>query len=459
MHAIEFVTSQPWLITNEALENIVSIAQRTNDVDGLDLQALAAKRGRLLDGSRRVQMRGATAIIPVVGPIFRYANMFTEISGATSTQLLATDFRAALDDPNVQSIILDINSPGGTASGINELGDMIFAARGEKPIIAYAGGEIASAAYWLGSAADEIVIDRTGLAGSIGAAVTFSDTSARDARAGVRTVEIVSSQSPDKRIDVNQDEGRAKVQKIVDDLAGVFVEAVARNRGVSVETVLSDFGQGGLMIGNTAVEAGLADRTGSLEAVLLELEAAHQPAHAIDNRRVFFMSTATKTKAAAKGPITVSNTAELHAAIAAGHTTEEISIESAVNVEEIRTEAHAAGVAEATAANEQAIIAARAEAVTTERARVTGLQGIAVKGFEDVVTKAMASGTTVEATAVAITQAQRSRGSVATLQGDAPAAVAHGGQGDAAAAAAKPWGKITAKQNDRIKRKTAGARR
>jgi ClpP class serine protease len=88
-----------------------------------DPVALQARLGHKLDNARTVAVRNGVAIVPVTGPIFRYANMFTEISGATSTKILATDIRQALDNPAVKAIVLNIDSPGGVASGINELAD------------------------------------------------------------------------------------------------------------------------------------------------------------------------------------------------------------------------------------------------------------------------------------------------------------------------------------------------
>jgi signal peptide peptidase SppA len=456
MQAIDFVTSQPWLITAEALELLVSITERSHEFDAEKIEALAAKRARSADNGENMRMRDGTAIIPVTGPIFRRANLFSRISGATSTDLLALDLRTAIEDPEVQSILLDIDSPGGAAQGMHELGEMIFDARGIKPIRAYSGGQVASAAYWIGSATDELVIDRTAVAGSIGAVSTIQDTKQRDAKAGVRTIEIVSSQSPDKRVDLDTDEGRAKVQKIVDDLAGVFVEIVARNRGVDVDTVLSDFGRGGLMLGQEAVNAGLVDRLGSFETVLAELQAAHKPT----DRRVFFMSSTVRQKAgaaaAARGPITVSTTDELRTALADGHTAEEITIQ-AVDVEAIRTEARDQALAAAKPDHEAALAKAREEGVQAERKRVTELQAITVKGYEDTVAKAISEGSTVEATSIAINKAQRSRGSLSAIAGEAPAPAAHGGQG-AAPTASSGWDKITTRANARQSRKAAGRR-
>src|SRR5690606_30919548 len=120
----------------------------------------------------------------------------TEISGAVSVGILARDFSEALANPKIRGIVLEIDSPGGEATGINELGKMIAAGARQKPVIAYGGGMVASGAYWLASAAGEIVVDETAMLGSIGVVITARK---RDGSDG--TVEIVSSQSPNKRVD------------------------------------------------------------------------------------------------------------------------------------------------------------------------------------------------------------------------------------------------------------------
>lgn len=443
MRAFDLCASEPWLITEEYLHVIMEIAGRTNDID-----ALMARTGRQLQNTRRVTLRDGVAIVPVVGPIIRYANLFSEISGATSTQVLATDIRAALDDPLVRGIVLDINSPGGMASGINELGDLIYAGRKEKPIIAYAGGQMASAAYWLGSGADEIVADRTAVLGSIGAIMTITDSRGRDERMGVRTIEIVSSQSPDKRLDVNEDASRAKLQRIVDDLAGVFVSSVARNRGIDESQVLDNYGRGGLMVGQAAVDAGLADRIGSLESVIAELmTSSNKP-----STRITAMTIRKAGAEAAKGPITVRTQTELRAAIDAGHAADEISLELP-NTEALSAaavaEARAAWEAEQSATVEAAVTAAVGKAATdaaaAERDRIVGLRAIMVKGFEAEIEAAIASGASVEATAVAITKTAKDRGvTVGSLKAGSPAPVVHGGSANDGSKPQSKWGSITA---------------
>lgn len=268
MRAFDLAAGIPWAIQEEMLQTILEIASRTN---ALTPEALSASLGRPLSNDREETVVGSTAVIPVVGPIMRRANLFSSLSsGATSTERLAADFRAALEDPKVQSIILNIDSPGGEANGISELAGMIYAARGQKPITAYISGIGASGAYWIAAAADEIVCNSTSIIGSIGVAAAYRDLSSRDAQEGVRNIEFVSSQSPNKRPDPTSQSGWTQIQAMVDALAEVFVADVAQYRGVTKETVLSDFGQGGVFVGQAAINAGMADRMGTLESVLTE---------------------------------------------------------------------------------------------------------------------------------------------------------------------------------------------
>ena len=261
------IKSEPWAVTREVMDTILDIAQR----DNMHPEAVAQKLGRPLENTYDVEYRDGVAILPVQGPLFRYANLFTMISGATSYDMLARDFARAVEDPKVEAILLNIDSPGGEANGVSEFADQIEAARGTKPIVAYVGGLGASAAYWIASAADQIVVSDTALLGSIGTVMSVTDTRARDEKNGVKNYEVVSSQSPYKRTDPATDVGRQKMQELVDSLSDVFVSKVAGYRGTDTDTVLKNYGQGGVLVGQAAVSAGLADRVGSFEGVLAEL--------------------------------------------------------------------------------------------------------------------------------------------------------------------------------------------
>lgn len=279
MSLLSAITAERWLITEDGLRAILAVAEREaldSDLarairaerDGRP-SALALRDGRPLDGARYASVRDGVAIVPITGPIFRRANLLTEYSGGTATGLLAQDVRAALDDPAVGAVLLVVDSPGGEVTGIHELANAIHAGREAKPVVAYVEGMGASAAYWLASAAGEVVADATAALGSIGAVMAVRDP----AKTTSREIEIVSSQSPRKRPDVTTEAGRGQLQQVVDDLAAVFVAGVARNRGVDAATVLDRYGRGGVLIGQAAVDAGLADRLGSFEETLAALAA------------------------------------------------------------------------------------------------------------------------------------------------------------------------------------------
>ncbi|MDH5528331.1 MAG: S49 family peptidase [Nitrospirota bacterium] len=257
-----------WAIREDALQTILDVARR----DNLNPEAVAKKLGRPLNNTFTVTMRDGVAVLPVTGPLFRHANLFTQVSGATSYELLATEFQRAVEDAQVKAIVLDIDSPGGEVNGNAEFADQVFAARSVKPVVAYVSGMAASAAYWIASSASEIVTAETGELGSIGTMGTYVDTTERDQQNGVRKIEVISSQSPDKNRPPTDKRGHALLQQRVDDLAAVFVAKVARNRGVSEDTVLTDFGRGDLLVGQAAIDAGLADRFGSLEQLIVELQ-------------------------------------------------------------------------------------------------------------------------------------------------------------------------------------------
>jgi ClpP class serine protease len=262
--AFDLVAATPWAIQPGTLDTIAAIARREGD----GVEAVEAKLGRPLQNARSVTLRDGVAVVPVTGPIFRYANLMTEVSGATSIEVLAKDFTAAQDDPQVAAIVLDINSPGGQVTGIAEFADMVRAAK--KPVVAYVDGTAASAAYWIAAAAGEVVMAKNAMAGNVGAVLSL------DLRKNPDKGEIVSSQSPNKRPDAATDSGRAQLQSLVDAQAQVFIDSVAAFRGKTAEAVVADWNGGAVFIAAEAVKLGLADRVGSLEEVVAGLAGKQQ---------------------------------------------------------------------------------------------------------------------------------------------------------------------------------------
>lgn len=228
-------------------------------------EAIAKEMGREMKNTNAVSIRDGVAVIKVSGPLFRYANLMTKICGATSYELFAQDFNKAVQQPEIKAILLDVDSPGGEVNGCSEIADLIFKARGIKPIIAYASGACCSGAYWIASACDKIFAADTAILGSIGV-VSIFEKDDED-----KTIEIVSSQSPNKRTDINTEAGRAKIQARVDELADVFISKVARNRSITAEEVIKNFGAGDVSVGQNAVRNGLADGLSSFEDIIADL--------------------------------------------------------------------------------------------------------------------------------------------------------------------------------------------
>jgi ClpP class serine protease len=266
MRAYQYILSQVWAILPEALEIGLNIALREHEPESVQ-----ARDGKPMDRTRTASKRGCVAVIPVCGPIFRYADMFTELCGGATVDAIAKDLTAALDDDSVDAIVLEIDSPGGQAAGIGELAAMIRDGTKRKPIIGYTSAHACSAAYWIAAACSEVVAAPTAILGSIGVVLAYPTKGD-----GKKSVEFVSSQSPNKRPDPSTEKGRSEVQRTVDDLATLFIAAVADYRGVDEDCVVNNFGQGGLQVGQRAVDSGMADRLGSFESVLSELTAASQ---------------------------------------------------------------------------------------------------------------------------------------------------------------------------------------
>ena len=265
------IVNSPWCITPDKLREIQSIYAAHSRGESQDIAAIEEKLGRPLVNERKpYTVTDGVAVIALEGVLAKRMNLFTQISGGTSMELAANDLRAALDDPAVNSVILYIDSPGGTVDGTQALGDLVHSARQIKPIVALASGLCCSAAYWVASAANAVYIaDATTQVGSIGVVTSHTDTSGAEAQKGLKTTEIYAGKY--KRIDSSHnplsDDGRASIQERVDYLYGIFVGAIAKHRGVAVDAVLARMADGRMFTGQQAIDAGLADGIASLEAL------------------------------------------------------------------------------------------------------------------------------------------------------------------------------------------------
>lgn len=210
------------------------------------------------------------AVIPIHGTLVKRSLGLDAASGLTSYQEIASMLEAALANPQVDGILLDIDSPGGEAAGSFELARRIREVSQAKPVWAVANDAAYSAAYALGSSANRLIVSETGGVGSIGVIALHVDQSVKDANAGLRYTAITAGAhkndySPHQALTPS---AKAELQTEVDRLYGLFVEHVAVMRRLDVADVRGT--EAGLFFGANAISAGLADAVGTLDSALAD---------------------------------------------------------------------------------------------------------------------------------------------------------------------------------------------
>lgn len=280
MNVIDVITA-PWAIMPDKLLAIQEVYASHANGEKIDIASIEAKLGKPLSRSDQgYQNVGGVAVIPIDGVIGKKFNMMSQISGGASTQLIERDIKAALSDAEVDSILLHIDSPGGTVDGTQTLANIVSMAKGIKPTMAFADGMMASAAYWIGSSASEIVAaEDTTQIGSIGVVTSHTDLSKAQEKAGIKKTDIVAGKF--KRIASQNaplsEDALAYRQAEVDQIYTIFVGAVAENRGVETETVLEDMADGRVFLANDAKDRGMIDHIATLETTILNMQTGVWP--------------------------------------------------------------------------------------------------------------------------------------------------------------------------------------
>lgn len=272
--------AQPWFIEARAAEKIVAI---------LEFRAANGPRAAPYReepaGDRQVaEQRETIAVVNLHGPIVPRSSGVDDVSGPTvaSMERFGKAFDQAAANENVTAIVLNVDSPGGAINLVPEIAAKIRAARDPgRPIIAVANTLMASAAYWIGSAADELVVSPSGEVGSIGAYMIHEDVSKALENAGVKMTFIAEGprKTEGNPFEPLGEEAAAALQETVRYHYDRFVKDVAKHRGVSAAVVRADpeksekhFGGGRVYPADTAVRLGMADRVDTLEGVIRRLQ-------------------------------------------------------------------------------------------------------------------------------------------------------------------------------------------
>lgn len=267
-HILSAFFDRPWAIRREKLAAIQSfLALR---VSGGAVTAEEVREIVAAAGPRRQASRGKLGVLPLQGVVMNRAGIMAETSGAVSLESWMQQFRSFVDDPEIDSIVLDIDSPGGSVEGVPEAAAEIRAARERKPITAIANTTAASAAYWIAAQASEVIVTPSGWVGSIGVYSTHEDWSGAYEQLGIKTTLISAGKY---KVEGNEfeplsDEARKYMQSMVDDYFGMFVSDVAKGRSVPVSTVKSGYGEGRMLLAKDAKVAGMVDRIDTFDGTL-----------------------------------------------------------------------------------------------------------------------------------------------------------------------------------------------
>src|SRR5260363_193778 len=242
--ALQALLNTPLALRPAAAQALIAAAARTDAGLTLDMQARSAEAG--------YTVIGGVALIPVHGVLMHKLGVLQSFWGMAGYDGLRQNICRALADPEVHALALDIDSPGGTVAGCFDLADAIFEARGEKPIWAMVNEEACSAAYAL-------TVPRTGTTGSIGSRYLYVDGSRaqRDAGLNVTLLNYGARKADGHPARPLSEDARARLDAEIETMGELFVETVARNRGLSPQAVRNT--EAATYLGAAGLNAGLAD--------------------------------------------------------------------------------------------------------------------------------------------------------------------------------------------------------
>jgi ClpP class serine protease len=272
MKLYDLLTS-PWAILPDKLREIQAVYATHLRSEKIDIAGIEARLGHpLANEQQEYSIQGSgVGVLPLEGILAPKANLLMRISGGTSTQMFVRQVESMKADSRVRSAVLAVDSPGGAVLGIPAAAAAIAELAKVKPVVAVGVGTIASAAYWLASAANAVFIEgSTDQVGSLGVYQRMG----WDPK-GENTMEFARGKY--KRASLNGEPPSAEfvayVDEQLDHLYAVLVDAVAQHRGVTAEQVLEQMADGRVFIGQQAVDVGLADGYSTVDAMVEQLSA------------------------------------------------------------------------------------------------------------------------------------------------------------------------------------------
>jgi len=269
-HLLAAFASEYWAMEESKLLAIIGLLAMQADgvkFDAAEIEARIAPQTAAAVARRE----GAVAVIPLRGVISPRMAMVQNSStgGGTTAEGFAQNVDQAAADDGIKAIVIDADTPGGNVLGVDEASAAVAAVKGTKPIVVQVNGNLASAGFWIGCSADEIVMTPSSQAGAIGVRTAYDDVTEALAKEGIsREIIAAGKFKGEGLLGPLSDETRGYMQARIDDYYGMFVDRVAAGRNVSSDTVRNGFGQGRMLGAAGAVREGMADRIGTMKDTL-----------------------------------------------------------------------------------------------------------------------------------------------------------------------------------------------
>ncbi len=288
---------RPWCIHRATLQRIAALASAymRGELHVPDSVARAAGPAHKVAGNlalspsrtaaRRFEVRDGVAVLPLRGVITARPTWLGFFLEETAADRFNGMFADAMADPEVRSVLLAVDSPGGESGAAQSIAQRVFGARGGKPVVALTTGMMTSGAYWAAAAANRVLLaSPITLTGSIGTVLAHVDFSAREEAQGIKVTEITAGKfkliaSEHRPL---SEAGREELQRIVDAVNDAFVSDVARFRGVSGETIRKL--EARILVGEEGIAAGLADGMATVDQAVSELVRSNPSVPATSSR-------------------------------------------------------------------------------------------------------------------------------------------------------------------------------
>lgn len=267
---IYMIADSLWAGTSAAMWNQLRVEEQVAQGAFITAQPEAE-----MPESRLLQVQAGVGVIGIKGTLVNNDSWMNRFMGRTGYNEIREAIIEAVSNPSIKAILFDVDSPGGSVAGLSDTADLMKEVRRVKPTFAFAGGNMASAAYWLGASAGKVFASKASIVGSIGVMSVHLEYSKQLAQSGVGATIVRSGQfkALANSIEPLSAEAEGQEQAKSDAAYKVFVDHVAEARGTTSRIVLDRMAEGREFVGEAAKEAGLIDGITTFDKLMSKIQA------------------------------------------------------------------------------------------------------------------------------------------------------------------------------------------